>query len=97
MKRKDLLARVGIAAGSASLMRLFGPGAVGETARAEEGAAPLTHQFARGEFTELSEQLAGHPNAAALMAASRDGWEYVWTYTLRNGIRFVDGMRLVQR
>jgi hypothetical protein len=51
-------------------------------------------QIENGALVKFTEAFKGKPSFDALKAAGKDGFNYVWRFIMRNGIRHSDGMAI---
>jgi len=86
MKRLDLLKRLGL--GAIAIPLASSPIALS----IEEDESFQFGQIEDGVLVKFTEAMKGKPSFDALKSAGKDGFNYVWRFIMRNGIRHSDGM-----
>ena len=86
--RKSFLGRMGALAGLPLLLSL-------PSTPIAQGVEQEAYQFAKTgeawELMEVGERVPGRATVELVGEAVRDGWNYVWQFVYRNGVREVHG------
>ena len=87
--------------GRSSFLKRMGLGALAAVAPFVVSSAPVAEEEAYQFATVLEDEtplvgavIRGAPTFNALQQAAKGGFNYMWRYVYRGGVRHVDGMRI---